>query len=143
MLGGKEEAPERSAPDLTVRAGRGSFQLSNLRLVRESGSTKLRGRILNRTGRKWGRAVFELRAFNARGERLKGAEGRTTFQVNDLDEDGAAPLDYGYGIWLEAIPIESVSTLEVVLITSSVSNNSRAACDGGRLRSQISPDAEE
>ena len=142
-LEGKEEFYARSTPDMIVHVGGGSFRLGDLRLVKESGSTKLKGTIVNQTGHRWNQALFEVRAFDASGNQLRGAEERTVFQVNDFERASAQPLDFGYGIWLEGISIESVARLEVVPITDSASKAGLSRADSARLKSLISPDVEE
>jgi hypothetical protein len=110
------EALQRKIPDLKVAAAGGSFTLSDLRLVKASGSTKLKGEISNDTARGWKRATFELKAFDDKGNQLKGAEDVIIFQINDLERTASMPIDDGYGVWLEGIPFESISKIEAILI---------------------------
>ena len=111
-----ESASERKLPMLVVSADRGSFQLTGLRLTKARGSTKLKGWIFNNTGRRWPRAAFELRAYDRQGRLLKGAEELTLFEVKNFAKGRSVPLDYGYGVWLEGIPIETIARVEAVLI---------------------------
>jgi hypothetical protein len=107
---------QKLVPDLKVAAEGGSFTLSNLQLVKVLGSTKLKGQISNETARAWNRLIFEVKAFDAQGNQLKGAEEITILQVNDFDETAAMPIDGGYGVWLEGIPFASISRVEAVLV---------------------------
>ena len=111
-----ESASGRKIPMVVVYADRGSFQLTELRLTKARGSTKLKGWIFNNTGRRWTRAAFELRAYDRQCRLLKGAEEMTLFEVRNFSRGSSVPLDYGYGVWLEGIPIEAIARVEAVLI---------------------------
>lgn len=114
--GESNEEIQRSIPDLKVTAGGGAFTLSNLRLVKAYGSTKLKGEISNDTGERWQRATFELKAFDRKGNQLKGAEALTIFQANELETTESIPIDGGYGVRLEGIPFDSIARVEAVLV---------------------------
>jgi hypothetical protein len=107
---------ERSIPDMQVQADAGLFKLSNLQLLKVGDSTKLKGEISNSTGQRWYRATFEVKAFDGQGNQLKGAEDITIFQVNNFEAAASASIDDGYGVWLEQIPFESISKVELLFI---------------------------
>ncbi len=111
-----ESASGRKIPTIVVSTDRGTFYLTELRLTKARGSTKLKGWIFNNTGRRWPRASFELRAYDRQGRLLKGAEKMTLFEVRNFAQASSVPLDYGYGVWLEGIPIEEIARLEAVFI---------------------------
>lgn len=107
---------EKSIPDLKIPVEGGAFNLRSLRLVKVSGSTKLKGEISNDTGQSWHSALFELKAYDNKGNQLKGAEQMTIFQISDLETSESTPLDDGYGVWLEGIPYDSIAKVKAVLI---------------------------
>lgn len=111
-----DEESRKNIPDLKIPVEGGAFRLSNLHLVKESGSTKLKGEISNETGQRWHQATFELKAFDSQGNQLKGAEALTIFQVEGLEANASMPLDNGYGVWLEGISFDSVAKVEAMLI---------------------------
>jgi hypothetical protein len=100
---------------LTIALDDGSFVLKDLRLVSIGGSTKLNGRLVNQTKRRWDSIVFAVRAFDRSGKRLRGVEEETIFGVHQLGRGKSAPLNSGYGVWLEGIPINAIARLEVIV----------------------------
>lgn len=109
---GSESRPHQA---LTVALDEGSFVLKDLRLVSIGGSTKLSGRLVNQTKRRWETMVFAVRAFDRSGKRLRGVEAETIFGVHQLGRGKSAPLNSGYGVWLEGIPINAIARLEVIV----------------------------
>ena len=125
----KMAAVDGSRPykDLAVRVDGGEFVLKNLSLTRMAGSTKLTGDLLNNTGQRWNKAAFEVRAYDRDGKLLKGLENLTIFEFNDLERDASAPLDWGYGVWLEGVAIDAIARLEVILIDGELPASYRLA----------------
>lgn len=109
------DTPEsRPYQTLTIKLDTGEFVLKNLRLVRIGGSTRLDGQIVNQTKRTRERIVFALKAYDSNGRPLRGVEKETIFSFNHLGRGKSASINSGYGVWLEGIPFNAVSTLEVV-----------------------------
>jgi hypothetical protein len=108
-------ADSRSQPSLTVPLGEGSFVLTDLRLKSVGGSTRLTGKLVNRTQKAWEQLVFTLRAYDLSGQPLKGVERETIFGVNQLGKGKSASLNSGYGVWLEGIPLNAIARVEVLL----------------------------
>lgn len=106
----------RPHPPLTILLDEGAFVLKDLRLVPVGGSTKINGRLVNQTKRRWDTIVFAVRAFDRAGQRLRGVEAETIFGVHQLSRGKSAPLNSGYGVWLEGIPASAVARLEIVVL---------------------------
>ncbi|MBD0325977.1 MAG: hypothetical protein ICV68_06085 [Pyrinomonadaceae bacterium] len=106
----------KSHPALIVPFDEGRFRLTDLRLVRAGGSTKLNGKLVNQTKRAWPSVVFAIRAYDSNGRQLRGVERQTIFGFNQLAKDKSAPINSGYGVWLEGIPLSAIARLEVVLL---------------------------
>lgn len=101
---------------LTVVLDDGAFVLKDLRLAPIGGSTRLSGKLINQTKRRWTAIVFAVRAFDRNGQRLRGVEAETIFGFHQLERGKSAPLNSGYGVWLEGIPLSAVARLEVVVL---------------------------
>lgn len=106
----------RPHPTLTVALDEGAFVLKDLRLFPLGGSTKLSGKLVNQTKRRWNSIVFAVRAFDRNGQRLRGVEEETIFGFHQLERGKSAPLNSGYGVWLEGIPMSAVARLEIVML---------------------------
>lgn len=102
--------------DVRIPFATGSLTLKNLKLVRMMESTIVKGKIVNHTNRKWDRLSLEIRAYDSNGNLLRGAESTTIFDFHQLRARASMPLNSGYGVWLEAIPFDAVSRLEVSVI---------------------------
>ena len=100
---------------LTITLDEGAFILKDLRLVPIGGSTRLIGKLVNQTKRRWDTIVFAVRAFDRNGKRLRGVEEDTIFGFHQLGRGKSAPLNSGYGVWLEGIPINAIARLEVIV----------------------------
>jgi hypothetical protein len=98
---------------LTVDTGDGSFVLKNLTLVRMTGSTILKGKVVNKTNRRRGQISFEVRAYDRDGRVLKGLESKTIFAAHELKPHASAPINRGYGVWLQGISLDDIARIEV------------------------------
>ncbi|HEX8706729.1 MAG TPA: FxLYD domain-containing protein [Pyrinomonadaceae bacterium] len=104
----------RSYGDLPVGAGEASFALKNLLLVRAMGSTIVKGNISNETNRRLSRTSFEIRAYDADGQPLKGVEARTIFEIQPLRAGASVAINSGYGVWMEGVSLDAINRIEVV-----------------------------
>jgi hypothetical protein len=110
------EAAPRSVSrfgDVTVYVQTDSLALKNLRLTGMTKSVILNGNLVNRTGRSLNEATFEVKAYDRDGRFLKGVEEKTIFVVNQLKAHASAPVNYGYGVWLQGIPLETIARIEI------------------------------
>ena len=107
-------ANRRSLEDSTVQADGGSFILKNLTLTKMTGSTILNGKIVNKTNHNQEQVSFEVRAYDRNGQLLKGAEAKTIFLGQPLKANASTPINHGYGVWLQGIPLDSIVRLDVV-----------------------------
>src|SRR5215210_749037 len=82
----------RALEDSAVRVGDGSFILKNLTLTKMSGSTLLKGDLVNKTKQKQESVFFEVRAYGPEGQLLKGLESRTIFAAQKLKAGRAVPI---------------------------------------------------
>lgn len=108
----RESRPHQA---LTIALDEGTFVLKDLRLVPIGGSTRLNGMLVNQTKRRWHTIVLSVRAFDRNGKRLRGVEEETIFGVHRLGRGKSAPLNSGYGVWLEGIPVNAIARLEVIV----------------------------
>jgi pSer/pThr/pTyr-binding forkhead associated (FHA) protein len=106
-------AASRAHAEVRVDSGDGPFVLKNLTLARVSGSTLIKGKLVNKTKRKRERVSFEVRAYDADGRIVRGLENITIFEARGLKADAAVPLNHGYGIWLQGVPFERVARIEI------------------------------
>jgi hypothetical protein len=104
----------RPLEDSAVRVRDGSFILKNLTLTKMSGSTLLRGDLVNKTKQKQDSVFFEVRAYDPEGRLLKGLESRTIFAAQKLKAGRAVPINHGYGVWLQGIALEKIARVEIV-----------------------------
>lgn len=103
----------RRLVDVPARVGEGSLALKNLTLTRVHGSAVLKGDILNTSGGDLEGADFEVRAYDVRGEPLRGLEEKTVLSVNRLGAGESVPLNSGYGVWLQGIAADEVAGIEL------------------------------
>jgi hypothetical protein len=103
----------RPLKDSEIRVRDGSFVLKNLTLTKMSGSTILRGKVLNKTGRKYERVSFEVRAYGPDGQLLKGLESKTIFAAQELKANTSVPINHGYGVWLQGVRAEEIARIEI------------------------------
>jgi hypothetical protein len=106
-------ASSRAHREIKVDANDGSFVLKNLRLERMSGSTILKGNVLNKTKRKHEQVSFLVRAYNLDGQLLKGLEAETIFTAQGLKANAAVPINHGYGVWLQGISLNDIARIEI------------------------------
>ena len=99
--------------ELTVATSDGSFVLKNLTLVKMTGSTVLKGNVVSRTNHKREQISFEVRAYDREGQLLKGLESETVFTAQGLKANASAPINHGYGVWLQGILTEKIARIEI------------------------------
>jgi hypothetical protein len=104
---------KRLHEDLAVYVREGSFVLKNLKLEKMMDSTILKGSVVNKTKRKQEQVSFAVRAYNSNGQLLKGLERETIFVVQELKANASTPINHGYGVWLQGIPLESIARIEI------------------------------
>jgi hypothetical protein len=112
-------------PSLAVPLGEGGFVLKDLRLVRVGASTRLDGKLVNQTKRRWERITFALKAYDGAGRQLQGIERETIFSFNQLGKGKTSAFNSGYGVWLEGINFQSVARVEAVLLDAPRAAHSR------------------
>jgi hypothetical protein len=105
----------RPQPSLSVTLDEGSFVLTDLRLISVGGSTRMTGKLVNRTKRTWENLVFTVSAYDSAGRPLRGIERETIFGIHQLGKGKSASINSGYGVWLEGIPLNAIARLEAVL----------------------------
>jgi hypothetical protein len=106
-------AGSRPHAEIRVDVGEGSFVLKNLTLGRMNGSTVIKGSVVNKTKSKREQVSFEVRAYDRDGRILKGLESKTVFAVHELKANSSAPINHGYGVWLQGVSLEDVARIEV------------------------------
>jgi hypothetical protein len=99
--------------ELTIETGGGSFVLKNLTLLRMTGSTVLKGNIVNKTNRRREQVSFEVRAYDRDGRVLTGLESQTIFAGHELKANASTPINQGYGVWLQGIALEDIARIEI------------------------------
>jgi hypothetical protein len=102
--------------ELIVETGDGLFVLKNLTLLRMTGSTVLKGSVVNKSNRRREQISFEVRAYDRDGRLLEGLESKTIFTAHELKAKASAPINQGYGVWLQGIPLEDIARIEIVEI---------------------------
>jgi hypothetical protein len=107
-------AGSRAHKNITVRVNDGSFVLKNLKLTKVSGSAILKGDVVNKTSHKQEQVSFEVRAYDGDGQTLKGLERENIFAVRELEANTSAPINQGYGVWLQGIPLEAIAGIEIL-----------------------------
>jgi pSer/pThr/pTyr-binding forkhead associated (FHA) protein len=106
-------AVSRPHAEIRVDVGEGSFVLKNLTLARVNGSTVLKGSVVNKTKHTREQVSFEVRAYDRDGRVLKGLESKTVFAAHKLKANSSAPINHGYGVWLQGVSLEDVARIEV------------------------------
>ena len=100
--------------NMIIRVASGSFVMKDLRLQRAGSSTILKGKVLNNQSHRVNEATFEIRAYDRTGALLRGVEEKTIFTVHRLKARASLPLNSGYGVWLQGIPLDQIARLEVI-----------------------------
>ena len=103
----------QSHEELTIETGDGSFVLKNLTLLRMSGSTVLKGNIVNKSNRRREQISLEVRAYDRDGRVLKGLESRTIFSAHELKAKASTPINHGYGVWLQGVSLDDIARIEI------------------------------
>lgn len=103
----------KSIANVTIRGHDRSFVLVDLTLSRMMNSSILKGNLVNRTNKSLDEATFEVKAYDREGNLLRGVEEKTIFTASQLEAGGSYPLNSGYGLWLQGIPPDAISRLEV------------------------------
>jgi hypothetical protein len=99
--------------DVTVYVREDSLALKNLILTGMMNSVILKGNLVNKTGRYLDQATFEIKAYDRNGRLLKGVEEKTIFVVNQLKAHASMPVNSGYGVWLQGIPLDTIAKIEI------------------------------
>jgi hypothetical protein len=110
---GNASQPVSRFGDVTVYVREGSFALKNLRLNGMMGSVVLKGNLVNKTNQYLDEATFEIKAYGRDGRLLKGAEEKTIFEIRQFKVNASMPLNYGYGVWLQGIPLDDIAGIEI------------------------------
>lgn len=103
----------KSLSNVALGVDGGSFILVDLNLKRAMRSSILEGNLINRTNKPLDEATFEVKAYDREGNLLRGVEEKTIFTASQLEAGASQPLNYGYGVWLQGIPLDAVSRIEV------------------------------
>lgn len=103
----------RTHEDIAVYADDRSFILKNLTLTRMTGSTVLKGEIVNNESRDREQVSFEVRAYNRDGQLLTGPERETIFTVGRLKANSSAPINHNHGVWLQGVRLDDIARIEV------------------------------
>lgn len=106
-------ASSRSLEDSIVQSQGGAFVLKNLTLIKMQGSTILKGKVVNKTNRRHEQISFEVRAYDRDGQLLKGLESKTIFMSQELKAGASTPINHGYGVWLQGVPLEKIARIEI------------------------------
>lgn len=106
-------ASSRTHAEIKVDSSDGSFVLNNLTLSRMTGSTILKGNIVNKTKRQREQVSFTVRAYGRDGQLLKGLESKTIFTAQRLKANAAVPINHGYGVWLQGISLDDIARVEI------------------------------
>jgi hypothetical protein len=108
-------APSTGRPHETIKVntGYGSYILKNLTLVKMQGSTILKGNVVNKTNSTRERISFKVVAYGRDGQVLTGLESQTIFTAQELRMNRAAPINHGYGVWLQGISAEDIARIEI------------------------------
>jgi len=99
--------------DVTVYFREGSFALKNLMLTKMMGSVILKGNLVNKTDHYLDEATFEIKAYDREGRLLKGVEEKTIFAVRQFKANASIPVNSGYGVWLQGIPLDTIARIEI------------------------------
>ncbi|HYJ45486.1 MAG TPA: hypothetical protein VEV81_02660 [Pyrinomonadaceae bacterium] len=99
--------------EVSIQIQGGSFVLRDLSLTGAAGSTILKGSLAGRTNRPPGQTTFEVKAYDREGNLLQGVEEKTIFTSHGRGPDSDQPINSGYGVWLQGIPLDAISRIEV------------------------------
>jgi hypothetical protein len=99
--------------DVTVYVKEDSFALKNLILTRMMGSVILKGNLVNKTNHYLDEATFEIKAYDRDGRLLKGVEAKTIFALRQFKANASMPVNSGYGVWLQGIPLDTIARIEI------------------------------
>ncbi|MDT4895720.1 MAG: hypothetical protein QOH25_797 [Acidobacteriota bacterium] len=99
--------------ELTVATSGGAFVLKNLTLLRMTGSTVLKGSVVNKSNHRREQISFEVRAYDRGGRVLKGLESQTIFGAHELKANASTPINQGYGVWLQGISLDDIARIEI------------------------------
>jgi hypothetical protein len=99
--------------DVAVYVREGSFTLKDFVLTRMMGSVILKGNLVNKTNHYLDEATFEIKAYDRDGRLLKGVEEKTIFAVRQFKANASMPLNSGYGVWLQGIPLDTIARIEI------------------------------
>ncbi|MDQ3817836.1 MAG: hypothetical protein M3362_09110 [Acidobacteriota bacterium] len=110
----------KSLQNVTLGVDDGSFILADLNLKRAMHSSILEGELVNRTNRALDEVTFEVKAYDREGNLLRGVEEKTIFTASQLEAGASQPLNYGYGVWLQGIPLDAVSRIEIYKASDEV-----------------------
>jgi predicted thioesterase len=106
-------ASNRPQEKITINTGDGSFVLKNPTLTRRTGSTVLKGNVVNKTKRNREQVSFEIRVYDRDGQILKGLESKIIFTAQELKANASTPINHGYGVWLQGIAIDDIARIEI------------------------------
>lgn len=98
---------------VTIYVREGSFALKNLMLARTMGSVILKGNLVNKTNHYLDEAAFEIKAYDRDGRLLKGVEEKTIFTIRQFKANASMPVNSGYGVWLQGIPLDAIARIEI------------------------------
>ena len=104
---------------IRIYATDGSFALKNLALEKMTGSTILKGNIVNLTKRKREQVSFVVKAYGSDGQVLRGLESETVFTTQELRANASVPINHGYGVWLQGILAENIARIEISEISQA------------------------
>ncbi|HEV7374594.1 MAG TPA: hypothetical protein VGN95_07745 [Pyrinomonadaceae bacterium] len=99
--------------DVAVYVREGSFALKDFVLTRMKGSVILKGNLVNKTNHYLDEATFEIKAYDRDGRLLKGVEEKTIFAVRQFKANASMPVNAGYGVWLQGIPLDTIARIEI------------------------------
>ena len=103
----------RHVGDVVVQINVCSYALTDVSLTETTNSTILKGDLVNRTNAHLDRVTLEVRAYDHAGNLLRGFEEKTIFTARQLDRDAYAPINSGYGVWLQGVPLAAVARVEI------------------------------
>jgi hypothetical protein len=99
--------------DVMIYVRDGSFALKKPMLTKMMGSVILKGDLVNRTNLYLDEATFEIKAYGRDGRLLKGVEEKTVFAVRQFRANASMPVNSGYGVWLQGIPLDAIARIEI------------------------------
>lgn len=109
----RAETPFTRVGGVAVQINGGSFVLEDLSLMGTTSSTILKGNLVNETNRPLEQMTFEVKAYDRAGNLLEGVEEKTIFTARQLEPKTDAPINSGYGVWLQGIPLDAIARVEI------------------------------